>query len=290
MNGERQREAKYPAYEIGRVVEGQLEQRVITLLSDFGLRDPYVAEMKATILGVCPQVQIVDVSHNVEQFDIRMGAFLLASAAPYFPDGTVHVAVVDPGVGTKRKPIVVETSRSLFVGPDNGVLMLAALREGVQHVYAIENPRFMRLRISTTFHGRDVFAPAAAHLACGCAASDFGRAVDDYVIPEFSKPRMQKSVLMGTVLHIDAFGNIVTNISSDSLEKMAGRTMETLKADLGGQTAVLKVCTAYGDVARGNALVLVGSHDFLEISVNQGDAAKQFAVKRGDPIRIWQPR
>lgn len=264
-------------------------RKVVTLLSDFGLRDPYVAEMKAAILGICSEAQIVDVSHGVDKFDIHMGAFLLASAAPYFPDGTVHTAVVDPGVGTKRKPIIVETSRSFFVGPDNGVLMLAALKEGIQQVHVIENPRFMRSKVSRTFHGRDVFAPAAAHLANGVPASGFGKAFSDYVIPDFSKPRLEKGAVLGTVLHIDAFGNVITNISSDDMEKASVRKTGTLNVEIGEEPAILKLCAAYSDVSRGDALALVGSHDFLEISVNQGDAAERFEVKKGDPVRVRQP-
>lgn len=266
------------------------QQRIVTLLSDFGLKDPYVAEMKGAILAIWSRAQIVDVSHDVDKFDIQMGAFLLASATPYFPEGTVHVAVVDPGVGTKRKPIVVETRRSFFVGPDNGVLMLAALKEGIRRVYAIENPQFMRSRVSATFQGRDVFAPAAAYLASGCPAPSFGSAVSDYVVPDFSKPRLEENAVLGNILHVDAFGNVITNISSDSIKMRAGEKTKTLKVEMHAETVALNYCAAYGDVPPGEAVALVGSHDFLEISVNQGSAAKRFNVKRGDSIRIWQPR
>jgi len=148
----------------------RLRPPIVTLLTDFGLKDPYVAEMKAVILSICPEAWIVDVSHMVKKFDVRMGAFILAQAAPYFPAGTVHVAVVDPGVGTERRPIIVEAKRSFYVGPDNGVLMLSAKREGILHIYEIKNRKYMLQKISRTFHGRDVFSPVAAHLARLCTA------------------------------------------------------------------------------------------------------------------------
>ncbi|MDH5439413.1 MAG: SAM-dependent chlorinase/fluorinase, partial [Candidatus Bathyarchaeota archaeon] len=126
---------------------------IITLLTDFGLRDPYVAEMKAVILRISPDAKIVDISHEVKKFDVRMGAFILEQAARYFPDGTVHVAVVDPGVGMERRPIIVETNRKLYVGPDNGLLMLAALKDDVRSIHKITNPRYMLEKVSRTFHG-----------------------------------------------------------------------------------------------------------------------------------------
>ena len=134
---------------------------LISLLTDFGLLDSFVGEMKGVILSICPDARIVDITHQVEKFDVRMGAFLLAGAASYFPAGTVHVAVVDPGVGSKRRPIVVETARAVYVGPDNGLLVPAAQREGIHHVYELTTRSFMREKVSATFHGRDVFAPAA---------------------------------------------------------------------------------------------------------------------------------
>jgi len=259
---------------------------VITLLSDFGLRDPYVAEMKAVILSIHPEARIVDVSHEIEKFNIRMGAFVLASAAPYFPEGTVHVAVVDPGVGTKRRPILVETKRAFYVGPDNGVLMLAAKREGTHHVYEITNSQFMLPRVSRTFHGRDIFAPAAAHLARGCKLSDFGSEIRDYVVPSFAKPCLTRDALVGEVLHVDDFGNVVTNISRAEYEKVGMREGEVLRFRLRDRVVKLRFCSAYGEVSVGKSLALIGSHDFLEVSVNQGRASERFGVKAGDKVSV----
>ena len=141
---------------------------IISLLSDFGLKDAYVAEMKAIIITINPLVRLIDITHQIEKFSIRRAAYILASVTPYFPEKTIHLAVVDPGVGTKRRPIIVETKRGLYVGPDNGLLMLAAYKEDIINVYLIDNPKYMLSKVSKTFHGRDIFAPAAAYLDKRC--------------------------------------------------------------------------------------------------------------------------
>ncbi len=259
---------------------------VITLLSDFGLKDPYVAEMKGVILSIHPQARIVDISHEIEKFNIRMGAFVLASATPHFPAGSIHLAVVDPGVGTKRRPIIVETERGFYVGPDNGLLMLAAQKEGVGHVYPANNPRYMLPRVSRTFHGRDIFAPVAAHLARGRPPSEFGPEIHEYVVPEYAKPCVRKGELLGEVLHIDGFGNVVSNISAEDLERMNMREGCSLRVKLDGKTLTPKFCSAYGEVPAKTPLAIIGSGYFLEVSVNQGSASKTFKVKIGDSICV----
>ena len=186
---------------------------MITLTSDFGLKDPYVAEMKGVILTINPKATLIDITHEVEKFNIRMAAFMLASAAPYFPQGTVHLAVVDPGVGTQRRAILMQTKKSFFVGPDNGILILAAQNQGIEHVYQLTNHTFMLPKISSTFHGRDIFAPAAAHLDKGVQPSEFGPEIKDLTKPEFASVKRANSSLIGEVMHIDGFGNIITNIN-----------------------------------------------------------------------------
>jgi hypothetical protein len=260
--------------------------RIITLLSDFGLRDAYIAEMKAVILSINPDACIVDISHEIEKFNIRMGAFVLASATPYFPKDTVHVAVVDPGVGTKRRPMIIQTQRSFYVGPDNGLLFLAARKEEVSHVYHIENPEYMLPRISTTFHGRDIFAPAAAYLAIGCSPSQFGPEIQDYIVPQFAEPYKKKGELIGEVLYIDDFGNIVTNISSKDLEELETSIGDLLHLRIGRKKFDMRFCSAYGEAPAGTALSIVGSHDFLEISINQGNASKTLNLKIRDSFSI----
>jgi S-adenosylmethionine hydrolase len=259
---------------------------VITLLSDFGLKDPYVAEMKAVILSINLEAHIVDITHEIEKFDIRMGAFILASAAPYFPSDTVHVAVVDPGVGTKRRPIIVETKRRFYVGPDNGLLMLAAQREGIIEVHHITNPKYMLSNVSRTFHGRDIFAPVAAHLASGINSSEFGPAIHDCIFPEFAKPKTRKDEVLGEILYVDGFGNVVSNVSVVDLENVGFHGGCQPSVVLGGKSLTLRFCSAYGEVPSGTALAIIGSSGFLEVAVNQGNASRMLGAKVGDSFHV----
>jgi len=263
-----------------------LSSPLITLLSDFGLRDPYVAEMKAVIVTICPEARIVDLSHSIEKFNVRMGAFILASATRYFPKGTTHVAVVDPGVGTRRRAVLAETKHAFYIGPDNGLLMLAARREEIRRVYSITNPKLMLPKVSSTFHGRDVFAPAAAHLANGTSPSCFGSEINDYAVPHFAAPLLKAGRVVGEILHIDDFGNIITNVTGANVKEAGFRIKQPLSVRLSNKSFHASLCEAYGDVAPEAALALVGSHDFLEISVNQGSAAKMLDVKAGDNVVV----
>jgi hypothetical protein len=266
--------------------ENDLTKPIITLLSDFGLKDPYVAEMKAVILSICPEVDIVDISHEIDKFNIRIGAFVLASAAPYFPHGTVHIAVVDPRVGTKQRPILVETQHAFCVGPDNGLLMLAAQKDGIRHVYHLVNEEYMLQNVSRTFHGRDIFAPIAANLAKGVMPSNFGSKIYDYVIPEFANLNFRKKAISGELLHIDNFGNIITNISKADLEKIGVIEGVELRIKLKCKTIRVKLCLAYGETQAKTLLAVIGSHNFFEIAINQGNASKKFKAKVGDSISV----
>lgn len=259
---------------------------IITLTTDFGLVDPYVAEMKAVILGINPKVRIVDVTHQVERFNIRNGAFTLAVASSYFPRGTIHVAVVDPGVGTKRKPILIVAKKDFFIGPDNGLLALAAKNQGIKRVYEITNPKVMLSKISSTFHGRDVFAPAAAHLSRGVKPSEFGPEIRKIVTPKFAKVAKKGDMLSGEVIHVDSFGNVVTNFTEEHLKALG--TGGYLCIKLKDKKLKLKLCKAYADVEALKPLAIIGSHDFLEISVNMGSAAQTFGVKVGDPVTLYR--
>jgi len=258
--------------------------RTITLTTDFGLNDPYVAEMKAVILGICPNAVIIDITHEVAKFNIRMGAYVLASAVPYFPEGAVHVGVVDPGVGTRRRPIVIQTKQSFFVGPDNGLLVLAAEKQGIMRIHELANPRFMLPKVSHTFHGRDVFAPAAAHLMNGVKPEEFGPEIRKAVQPEFAKVTQKNGALVGEVLHVDGFGNIITNINEKEVTQ--SHVKAEVSVDLAGHKLKLKLCQAYGETKPHTPLALIGSHGFLEISINQGSAAKKFETKPGDKIKL----
>jgi S-adenosylmethionine hydrolase len=255
---------------------------IVTLMTDFGLKDSYVAEMKGVILGICPSAEIVDVSHEIEKFNTRMGAYVLASASPYFPKDTINVAVVDPRVGTERRGLCIETARGYFIGPDNGVLVLAARVQGIKHVRVIKNAKFLLPNVSHTFHGRDVFAPVAAHLANGVNPSDIGPEKGKMVVPEFAKVVKDKNRVTGEILHVDGFGNVVTNIAEKDIEEVGASQGLSLK--MNGVQERLRFCKTYGEVEVGEPLALIGSHGYFEISVNQGDASKDFGFKIGDKI------
>jgi S-adenosylmethionine hydrolase len=259
---------------------------IITLTTDFGSRDPYVAEMKAVILSIYPNARIVDISHEIEKFNIRAGAFVLASASPYFPKGSIHVAVVDPSVGTKRRGLLVQTRNGFYIGPDSGVLALSANRQGTEHIYEITNPKFMMPKISSTFHGRDVFAPAAAHLASGIKPTEFGKELDKMISPNFARTIKRKDRLAGEVLYIDSFGNIMTNIAKEDIESID--IGENVSIKLGNFKTKLKLCKTYVEARKNRPLALIGSHSFLEISVNQGNASRTFKIRNGDRVTLYR--
>jgi len=254
--------------------------KMITLTSDFGLKDPYVAEMKGVILTINPKATLIDITHDIEKFNIRMAAFMLASAAPYFQEGTVHLAVVDPGVGTQRRAILIQTKKGFFVGPDNGILILAAQNQGIEHVYQLTNPKFILPKISSTFHGRDIFAPAAAHLEKGVQPIEFGPEINDPIKPEFAKVKRGNVSLIGEVMHIDGFGNIITNIN----EKMVQNYAKKVNVELPSISLILTFGKAYAQAKPKEPIVLIGSHGFMEIALNQGSAAEKFHAKAGDKI------
>ena len=261
-----------------------MPSNIITLTTDFGLKDPYAAEMKAAILSICPNAVIVDITHEISKFNIRMAAYVLASALPYFPKGSVRVAIVDPSVGTRRCPILVWTKQGFFVGPDNGILVLAAENQGIMHVRELANPRFMLPKVSSTFHGRDIFAPAAAHLLNGVKPTEFGPEIRGIAKPEFAKVTRKKGVLVGEVLHVDGFGNIITNINEKEVTQSSIKG--TANVELSSYKLKLRLCKAYGETKLHEPLILIGSHGFLEIALNQSSAAEKFKAKPGDAVII----
>jgi len=261
-----------------------MSRPIVTLTTDFGLRDPYVAEIKAVILSISPNASVVDISHEIEKFNIRMAAYILASAAPYFPKDTIHVTVVDPSVGTKRRPIIIQTRHGYYVGPDNGVLTLAAKNQAVEHIYEISNRKFMLPRISNTFHGRDIFAPVAAHMANGIAPAKFGPEINEIVTPMFAQVSRQRNTIVGEVLHIDSFGNIITNLGKKEIEVIGIK--DDVDLMLKRVRLRLKFCKAYAETKPQQPLAIIGSHNFLEISINQGDAAQKFKAKIGDKVTL----
>jgi S-adenosylmethionine hydrolase len=259
---------------------------IITLLSDFGTADPYVGEMKAVILSIQRDVIIVDISHKVRRFDINMGAFILAQATPYFPKGTIHVTVVDPSVGTNRKPIIVSTPTKFYVGPDNGVLMLSVLREEKYRVYEILNPKYILKDKSMTFHGRDVFCPAAAYLAKGVSPSSFGPEIKEPVVINFPKPIFNKKILQGKVIHIDYFGNVITNFTINNLEVLGLKKGTKFKLEYKNTKLSIKFCNSYNEVKPKIPLAVIGGTGFLELSVNKGNASELLNSEIGDILFI----
>lgn len=256
---------------------------VITLLTDFGLRDAFVGTMKGVILGICPEARIVDLSHGIAPQRIEEGAFVLRTAYTYFPAGTVHVAVVDPGVGGERRAVIVETAGYRFVGPDNGIFAHVYARESDLRVVSVTETRYFLPKISNTFHGRDVFAPVAAHLALGAPVSDFGPEIDDYDTGTLTEPVAREGGITGRVLHIDHYGNIITDIDESlfletTREKryqirLAGRVLDRVNA-------------SYDEAAAGAPLAVLDSAGLLEIAVNGSSAAEALGVSTGERVDV----
>lgn len=257
---------------------------IISLTTDFG--DLYPAAMKAVILGINPNVRIIDVTHSVQQAGVREGAFALYSLVPYFPQGAVHIGVVDPGVGTSRRALAVIAGSAgkeqLFVGPDNGLLIPAARRLGEIEVYEITNPELMlKTGISATFHGRDIFAPVGAHLSKDTSIEAVGQKVSDFVDLDFGNLGIDGPFIIGEVIFTDGFGNIITNVPQEIIFKFC---------TFGSQVQVngrrVSFVQTYGFVGQEQPLALIGSHGFLEIAVNKGNAALQFGLQNGDQVAI----
>ena len=270
---------------------------VITLTTDFGTADPFVGAMKGVILGICPEATVVDLTHDVPPHDIHAGAYLLGTAYHHFPPGTVHVIVVDPGVGTERRAIVAASPTATFVCPDNGLLSHAMDREGAflpavepfalatvelppaWRCHHLTNERYWHLPVSNTFHGRDVFAPVAAHLAAGEQLAHMGPAIGSLSAFGVPKAKRDDGGVQGTVVHVDRFGNLVTNIDI----AMLGKGGETLVVEVGGAT-IQGLSTAYQ--SGGAPVGVVGSNETLEIAVPNGDASAALGVGLGDPVRV----
>lgn len=255
---------------------------VITLLSDFG--DVYPASMKGVILGIHQDANIVDISHSIPRHDIRTGAFVLMTTAKYFPTGTVHIAVVDPGVGTTRRPIAARAQSpggdiQYFIGPDNGLLIPAARNIGKFEVYEITSRDFFRKIPSHTFHGRDIFAPVGAHISKGLEIEDVGAEIFDFIDLDFGAGIKTADSFMGKVIFIDPFGNIVTNISSDSVDLKFGDILDI-------EGIRVPFFNSYGFCNEGEPLALIGSYGYLELAVNQGNAARFFDKKIDEEIIV----
>jgi len=259
-----------------------MPRSIITLTTDFGTSDHFVGVMKGVILGLHPDAQVVDITHQIDPYAISEGGFVVAEAYRWFPKKTVHVVVVDPGVGTLRRPILAEAAGQYFLAPDNGVLSMIYAREK-HKVRAVTAEKFFLQPVSDTFHGRDVFAPAAAYLAKGTPAARFGKIIGDYCRLEFYKPvRTGKRVWKGTVLKIDRFGNLITNFHIAEFPVVRTRPF-SLTA---GQREITELARTFGEQNFGELFLVVGSSGYLEAAANQASAAKMTGAAVGAPVEL----
>ncbi len=253
---------------------------IITLTTDFGTADSYVGVMKGVILGIAPDIHLVDLSHEIAAQDVRGAEFILSGAVPFFPDGTVHLAVVDPGVGSRRRPLLITTSRASYVGPDNG-LFTFALRDASAEIFELDRPEFWLPNLSSTFHGRDIFAPVAAHVACGVLRYDLGHPINDPVrLPLVMPKRHGDGHVIGHIIHVDRFGNLITDIPGGWLGDRRWRV------EIAGQR-ISQFGTAYVDATSGALLALVSSAGAVEIAVRGGNAAARLGVGVGEVVALW---
>lgn len=260
---------------------------LVTLLTDFGTADGYVGAMKGVIASLAPSARVVDVTHDIRAGDVRGGALALETAAPYFPPGTIHVAVVDPGVGTARRGIAVEAGGQAFVGPDNGLLALAARPD--RRVFILDRARYHLQAVSPTFHGRDVFAPIAARLATGVRASNLGTKTDSDDLRELALPRplATRGGLVGEVIHADRFGNLITNVVAADLARLSGAApLKSIRIHVGRRRLSGGLARTYGDAGRHALLALVGSSGRLEIARRDGSAALMLGYRPGRKLAV----
>jgi S-adenosylmethionine hydrolase len=255
---------------------------IITLLTDFGERDGFVGVMRGVIVGICPEVCFVDLTHELAPQDVLSGALVLASAVGYFPKRTIHLAVVDPGVGGDRRPILVETDDFALVGPDNGLLSLAAARSPIRRVVHLDRAQYFLPDPSRTFHGRDVFAPVAAHYAAGIGASVLGSTIEGFERLAIPAARRVEGTIEGQVIHVDRFGNLVCNVERDDLADFRG---PRLSISIGAVT-IVEIAPYYSAVREGKPLALWNSWGRLEIAVRNGSAARQLRTRVGDRVQV----
>jgi S-adenosylmethionine hydrolase len=259
---------------------------IVTLTTDFGLNDHFVGALKGVILNIAPEANIVDICHTVQAFDILDGALALAQSYSYFPPRTVHLVVVDPGVGSARRPILATSEMHNFVAPDNGVLSLMYAREQRLSVRHITAEHYFLQPVSNTFHGRDIFAPVAAYLAKGVDQEKFGEEVSDYVRFNAPKPKASDpNSLRGVVLRVDRFGNLITNFTPQDAPALFQNNAPTFKMVV-GKREITSMRTNYADGAPGELFAIIGSMGFLEIAANRGSAAQITGAGKGTEVLL----
>ncbi len=254
---------------------------IITLTTDFGHRDHYVGSLRGVIHDINPQVKLIDITHDIPSYDIIHGAYVIGSTYYLFPRGTIHVGVVDPGVGGRRLPILVQTENYFFIGPDNGLFSMVSLREKIVAIYHLTNPRYFRPEVSQTFHGRDLFTPVAAHLARGVKPRQFGARVREMRrLPLFAMD-VTPHQLQGHIIAIDKFGNAITNITREAFSAHVRGKSFVLQI---GSKRISRICETYSQVAPGEAVAVFGSNHLLELALYQGSIADFWRLKRGQSL------
>ena len=256
---------------------------IVTLLTDFGLEGPYAAAMKGVILSINPGARLVDISHQIEPGAVSRAALLLKETVPFFPSGTIHLAVVDPGVGGSRRAIAAATADGFFVGPDNGIFWPVISDAGPTDIIHLTESRYFLPDVSNTFHGRDIFAPVAAHLSLGAAIRRMGPMIEDPVRLDLQKPHVAADVLTGEVVRADRFGNLITNIDQKTLKGFLGTAKPVFRV---GDLTVEGLNHAYSDKAEGALLALIGSSCQLEISVNRGRACGAVVGENAEGMKV----
>ncbi len=252
---------------------------IITLSTDFGVKDNFVGIMKGVIYGINPQARIVDITHHIPPQNIDAGSFILNSSYRYFPNGTIHIMVVDPGVGSDRRILAVATDNHFFIAPDNQILKYIFYQNETLTVVEVLNKRYFNKHISRTFHGRDIFAPVAAHLSNGVPIEALGNVITDFDRGEIHKPVFSHKKIIGTIIHIDAFGNLITNIEEKDLLNKSF----SIKA---GTTILKKLSNSYAEIKIGEPLAIIGSSNFLEIAIRNGNAQHKLSLNLGDRIEV----
>jgi S-adenosyl-L-methionine hydrolase (adenosine-forming) len=260
-----------------------MPRRIITLTTDFGLSDHFVGVMKGVISRIAPAAEVIDLSHGVEPYNIADGAFTIAQAYRYFPNRTIHVVVVDPGVGSARRPLLAEAAGQHFIAPDNGVLAMVLDAEPKSRVRHITAEKYFLHPVSRTFHGRDVFSPVAAHLASGIPPAKFGKTVEDYLRASFDKPaKTGPRTWTGMILKADRFGNLATNFHVDRFSAI--RT-HAFSLQLGSRS-IARLALTFSECAPGELFAIVGSSGYVEIAAAEGSAAQALGCGAGAPVRL----
>lgn len=258
---------------------------IITFTSDFGIQDWFVGVVHGVLHQLCPAARVVDLAHDIPPGHVARAAFVLEAASPDFPDGTIHLAVVDPGVGTARRALAVKARGHFFVGPDNGALEWA-LRDPAAAAHALTEERFFRHPVSRTFHARDVFAPVAAHLACGTALADLGPAVRDPVRLPDAVPRVRDGLLEGCIMLVDRFGNALTNLCAEDLARAFPGVAESQLEVTVSRHRIAGLTRSYGDCPVGTFVAIMGSSGRLEIAQVGGHCASRLGIGERDPVMV----